>query len=146
MKGYYKRPDETEKVLRDGWLYTGDIGFLDEDGYLTIVDRKKDMIVASGYNIFPQEIDEILMSHPKVMEACTIGVPDSYRGVAPKAFVVLKPGVTAEREELIAFLKERLAAYKVPKEIEFMDELPKSAVGKILRKELRELEKKKGGA
>ncbi|HPC47259.1 MAG TPA: long-chain fatty acid--CoA ligase, partial [Deltaproteobacteria bacterium] len=145
MKGYYKRPDETEKVLKDGWLYTGDIGFLDEDGYLTIVDRKKDMIVASGYNIFPQEIDEILMSHPKVLEACTIGVPDSYRGEAPKAFVVVKPGTTLEKDELIAFLKDRLAAYKVPKDIEFMAELPKSAVGKILRKELREIEKKKQG-
>ena len=143
MKGYYKKPEETSIVLKDGWLFTGDIGFLDEDGYLTIVDRKKDMIVASGFNIFPQEIDEILFSHPKVLEACTIGIPDAYRGEAPKSFVVPKPGEQLSKEELSAFCKERLAAYKVPKNIEFMTELPKSAVGKILRKELREMDKKK---
>jgi long-chain acyl-CoA synthetase len=91
---------------------TGDIGFMDEDGYLTIVDRKKDIIVASGYNVYPQEIDEILMSHPKVLEACTIGVQDPYRGEAPKSFVALKPGEVLDKDELIAFLKERLAAYK----------------------------------
>jgi long-chain acyl-CoA synthetase len=149
MKGYYKKPEETDKVLRDGWLFTGDIGVLGEDGYLTIVDRKKDMIVAAGYNIFPQEIDEILFSHPKVLEACTIGVPDSYRGEAPKAFVVPKPGEAIDKEELVAFCREKLAAYKVPSHIEFMTELPKSAVGKILRKELRDLDrknKKKDGA
>ncbi len=143
MKGYYKKPEETINVLKDGWLFTGDIGFLDDDGYLTIVDRKKDMIVASGFNIFPQEIDEILFSHPKVLEACTIGIPDAYRGEAPKSFVVSKPGEQLTKEELTAFCKERLAAYKVPKDIEFMTELPKSAVGKILRKELREMDKKK---
>ena len=143
MKGYYKKPEETSIVLKDGWLFTGDIGFLDEDGYLTIVDRKKDMIVASGFNIFPQEIDEILFSHPKVLEACTIGIPDAYRGETPKSFVVPKPGEKLSKEELSAFCKERLAVYKVPKHIEFMAELPKSAVGKILRKELREMDKKK---
>ncbi len=143
MKGYYKKPEETANVLKDGWLFTGDIGFLDEDGYLTIVDRKKDMIVAAGYNIFPQEIDEILFTHPKVLEACTIGIPDAYRGEAPKAYVVPRPGETIDKDELIAFLRERLAAYKVPKDIEIMNELPKSAVGKILRKELRDLERKK---
>ncbi len=142
MKGYYNKPEETANVLKDGWLFTGDIGFLDEDGYLTIVDRKKDMIVASGFNIFPQEIDEILFSHPKVLEACTIGIPDAYRGEAPKSFVVPKPGEQLAREELIAFCKERLTAYKVPKEIEFMTDLPKSAVGKVLRKELREMDRK----
>jgi long-chain acyl-CoA synthetase len=140
MKGYHERPDETAKVLKDGWLMTGDIGFMDEDGYLTIVDRKKDIIVASGYNVYPQEIDEILMSHPKVLEACTIGVQDPYRGEAPKSFVALKPGEVLDKDELIAFLKERLAAYKVPRDIEFMSELPKSAVGKVLRKKLREIE------
>jgi long-chain acyl-CoA synthetase len=143
MKGYYKKPEETGMVLKDGWLFTGDIGFLDEDGYLTIVDRKKDMIVASGFNIFPQEIDEILFSHPKVLEACTIGIPDAYRGETPKSFIVRRPGEQLSREEISAFCRERLAAYKVPKEIEFMTELPKSAVGKILRKELREMDKKK---
>lgn len=143
MKGYYKKPEETAAVLKDGWLFTGDIGTIDEDGYLTIVDRKKDMIISSGYNIFPLEIDEILFQHPKILEACTIGVPDAYRGEAPKAFVVVKPGEQLTKEEIIAYCKEKLAPYKVPKDIEFIDALPKSAIGKILRKEVRELEKKK---
>lgn len=143
MKGYYKKPEETAVVLKDGWLYTGDIGTIDEDGYLTIVDRKKDMIISSGYNIFPLEIDEILFQHPKILEACTIGVPDPYRGEAPKAFVVIKPGEQLTKEEIIAYCKEKLAPYKVPKDIEFIDALPKSAIGKILRKEVRELERKK---
>ncbi|MDH7554561.1 MAG: long-chain fatty acid--CoA ligase [Spirochaetota bacterium] len=143
MKGYYKKPEETAVVLKDGWLYTGDIGTIDEDGYLTIVDRKKDMIISSGYNIFPLEIDEILFQHPKILEACTIGVPDPYRGEAPKAFVVVKPGEQLTKEEIIAYCKEKLAPYKVPKDIEFIDALPKSAIGKILRKEVRELERKK---
>ncbi len=143
MKGYYNKPEETAAVLKDSWLYTGDIGFLDEDGYLTIVDRKKDMIVASGYNIFPQEIDEVLFEHPKILEACTIGVPDDYRGEAPKAYVVLRQGENLEREEVIAYCKQKLASYKVPRQIEFIEELPKSAVGKILRRELKELDRKK---
>lgn len=143
MKGYYKKPEETAAVLKDGWLHTGDIGFLDEDGYLTIVDRKKDMIVASGYNIFPQEIDEVLFEHPKILEACTIGVPDKYRGEAPKSYVVLKEGETLAPEEIIEFLKERLAPYKVPKQIEFIDALLKTAVGKVLRRELKEMDRKK---
>ncbi len=143
MKGYYKKPEETKAVLKDGWLYTGDIGTIDEDGYLTIVDRKKDMIISSGYNIFPLEIDEILFQHPKILEACTIGVPDAYRGEAPKAFVVVKPGEQLTKEEIITYCKEKLAPYKVPKDIEFIDALPKSAIGKILRKEVREMERKK---
>jgi long-chain acyl-CoA synthetase len=143
MKGYYKRPEETAIALKDGWLYTGDIGCLDNDGYLTIVDRKKDLIVASGYNIYPKEIDELLMEHPKIMEVCTIGVPDSYRGETVKTFVVVKPGQTITTEEVTAFCKERLAPYKVPKFVEFIDALPKSTVGKILRRELRDREMKK---
>ena len=138
MAGYYKRPDETEKALRDGWLYTGDIGILDEDGFLSIVDRKKDMIVASGYNVYPNEIDNILFSHPKILEACTIGVPDPYRGETVKSFIVVRPGQTLTEAEVSAFCKEKLAAYKVPKQIAFIDALHKSAVGKILRKELRQ--------
>lgn len=145
MKGYYKRPDETTAVLRDGWLHTGDIGFLDEDGYLTIVDRKKDMIVASGFNIFPQEVDEVLMEHPGILEACTIGVPDRYRGEAPKSYVVLKDGDLLSTEEIVEFCKQRLAPYKVPRQIEFIDELPKTPVGKILRREVKELDRKKRG-
>ena len=140
MQGYYKKPEETAAVLKDGWLHTGDIGVLDHDGFLTIVDRKKDMIIASGYNIYPKEIDEVLLEHPKILEACTIGIPDEYRGETVKAFVVRKHGESLEAEEVILFCKERLAAYKVPKQIKFLEELPKSAVGKVLRRELRERE------
>jgi len=138
MQGYYNRPEETAAVLKDGWLYTGDIGYVDEDGFLTLVDRKKDMIIASGYNIFPNEIDDVLFEHPKILEACTIGVPDAYRGETVKAFVVCKPGESLSEEEVIAYCRTKLAAYKVPKSIEFIDELPKTAVGKLLRRELRE--------
>ncbi len=143
MKGYYKKPEETEAVLRDGWLYTGDIGFLDADGYLTLVDRKKDLIIASGFNIYPKEVDEALSSHPKVLEACAIGVPDEYRGETVKAYVVLKPGEEADAEEIIAHCRQTLSPYKVPKIVDFIDEMPKSAVGKILRRELKELDRKK---
>ena len=143
MKGYYKKPEETANALRDGWLYTGDIGYLDEDGHLSMVDRKKDMIIAGGFNIYPKEIDEVLFAHPKVVEACAIGVPDPYRGETVKAFIVLKPGETLTAEEIIGYCKERLAAYKTPTHIEFLDALPKSAVGKILRRELRERDRKK---
>ncbi|MEA3222358.1 MAG: long-chain fatty acid--CoA ligase [Thermodesulfobacteriota bacterium] len=143
MKGYYKKPEETAATIRDGWFYIGDIGFLDEDGYLTISDRKKDLIVASGFNIYPIEIDDILFSHPKILEACAIGIPDEYRGETVKAYVVVKPGETLTEEEVIQYLNDKLAAYKVPKAIEFIDELPKSAIGKILRRELRETDKKK---
>ena len=139
MQGYYKRPEETANALRDGWLYSGDIGFLDEDGHLTIIDRKKDMIVAGGYNIYPKEIDEALYDHPKIIEACAVGIPDEYRGETVKAFVVVKPGQNLTEEEVIAYCRERLSAYKVPKQIEFLESLPKSAVGKILRRELRAL-------
>jgi long-chain acyl-CoA synthetase len=143
MTGYYKKPEETKNALRDGWLYTGDIGFLDEDGHLTLVDRKKDMIVAGGYNIYPKEIDEVLFGHPKILEACAVGVPDEYRGETVKAFIVVRPGETLTAEEIIEYCKERLALYKVPRKIAFLDALPKSAVGKILRRELRALEAKK---
>jgi long-chain acyl-CoA synthetase len=145
MMGYYKNPEETSKVLIDGWLYTGDIGVMDADGYVTIVDRKKDMILASGFNIYPKEIDELLMTHPKVLEVCTIGVPDAYRGETVKTFVVVKPGQTMTEEEVTSFCRQTLAAYKIPKIVEFLDALPKSAVGKILRRELRDLEMKKMG-
>jgi len=143
MKGYYKKPEETAAVLKDGWLFTGDIGFLDADGYLTIVDRKKEMIVAGGFNVYPSEVDGVLFAHPKVIEACTIGVPDEYRGETVKSYIVLKTGESAGAEEIIAHCRETLAAYKVPKIIEFIDELPKSAVGKVLRRELKELGSKK---
>ncbi|HXZ34432.1 MAG TPA: long-chain fatty acid--CoA ligase [Thermodesulfobacteriota bacterium] len=143
MKGYYKKSEETAAVLKEGWLYTGDIGMFDADGYLTIVDRKKDMIIASGYNVYPREIDEILFQHPKILEACSIGVPDPYRGETVKAYVVVKPGETLTAEEVIQYSREKLAAYKAPKMVEFIDALPKSAVGKILRKEVKEMDRKK---
>lgn len=135
-KGYYNMPKETEKTFIDGWLYTGDIARMDEEGYIYIVDRLKDMIIAGGYNIYPRDIDEVLYTHPKIAEACAKGVPDEYRGETVKAYIVLKQGETMTDKDVIHFCKEKLAAYKVPKIIEFIDELPKSAVGKILRKNL----------
>jgi len=141
MMGYYKKPEETAKVLKDGWFFSGDIGCFDEDGYLKITDRKKDMIIAGGYNIYPVEVDGVLFDHPKILEACTIGVKDEYRGETVKAYVVTKSGETLTKEEVIEFCRKNLAAYKVPKIVEFIDELPKTAVGKILRRKLKEREK-----
>ena len=140
MKGYWNQPAETAMVLRDGWLLTGDIATMDEDGYFHIVDRKKDLILCSGYNVYPREVEEVLFMHPAVAEAAAIGIPDPYRGESVKAFVVLKSGMAALDSEIIAFCKERLAAYKVPKVVEFAADLPKSLVGKVLRRELRERE------
>ena len=139
-EGYYKNPEETDNAIRNGWLYTGDIGYMDDEGYLFIVDRKKDMIIAGGYNIYPRDIDEVLFEHPKIQEACAVGIPDSYRGETVKAFIVPREGETLTEEEVIVFCKKKLATYKVPKMVEFMDELPKSTVGKVLRRELRERE------
>jgi long-chain acyl-CoA synthetase len=143
MKGYWNKPEETAAVIKDGWLYTGDIGKMDEEGYLYITDRKKDMIIAGGFNIYPREIDEVLYQHPAVLEACSVGVADEYRGETVKAFVVLKPGAAATEAEILEFCKERLAAYKRPREVEFLDALPKSTVGKVLRRVLAEREKEK---
>ncbi len=140
MKGYWNQPAETAAVLRDGWLFTGDIARMDEDGYLYIVERKKDMIIASGYNVYPREVEEVLYMHPAVQEAAVIGVPDPYRGESVKAFVVLKPGASATDHEIIAFCRERLAAFRVPRQVEFRKDLPKSAVGKVLRRTLKDEE------
>ncbi len=140
MKGYVNRPDETTAALRDGWLLTGDIATMDEEGYFCIVDRKKDMIISGGFNIYPRDVDEVLYTNPKILEACTIGIPDAYSGERVKAYVVLKEGQKATEQEIIDYCKERLVKYKVPKFVEFSDGLPKSAVGKILRKELRAME------
>ncbi len=140
MKGYYKKPDETAKVLKDGWFHLGDIGYLDDGGYLFVVDRKKDMIIASGYNIYPQEVDEVLMLHPKVAEACTIGVPDEYRGETVKTWVVCRPDQNLTQEELIDYCKKNLAAYKVPKAVKFVESLPKTAIGKLMRREVKKME------
>ena len=137
MKGYLNKPEETAYTLRDGWCYTGDIATMDEDGYFYIVDRKKDMIISGGFNIYPRDVDEVFYEHPKIQEACAIGIPDPKRGENVKLFVVLKEGETATQEELIEYAKTRLATYKLPTEIEFRKELPKSTVGKVLRKELK---------
>lgn len=142
MKGYWNMPEETANTLRNGWLYTGDIAKVDKDGYLYIVDRKKDMIIASGYNIYPRDIEEVLYEHPAVQEAVCIGVPDPYRGEDVKAVIVLKAGKTSSEEEIIHYCRENLAAYKVPRIVEFRDKLPKTGVGKILRRALREEVKK----
>lgn len=144
MKGYWGRPEATAKVLKeDGWLLTGDLARMDEDGYFYIVDRKKDMIIASGYNVYPREIEEVLYEHPAVQETIVVGVPDSYRGETVKAFITLKAGQTATEEDIISFAKKQLATYKVPRMVEFRDDLPKSSVGKLLRRELRDEEKAK---
>lgn len=143
MKEYWNNPGETENQLKDGWLYTGDIATEDEDGYIFIVDRKKDMIIAGGFNIYPRDIDEVLYQHPKVLNGVAVGIPDEYRGETVKAYIVLKPGETATEEEIIDFCKGKLAAYKAPKLVEFRDSLPMSLVGKVLRKVLREEEEKK---
>jgi long-chain acyl-CoA synthetase len=140
MAGYINRPDETAMTLKEGWLLTGDIATMDEEGFFTIVDRKKDMIISGGFNIYPRDVDEVLFTYPKILEACVIGTPDEYSGERIKAFVVLKSGETATEEEIVDYCKKNLAKYKVPKYVEFVDELPKSAIGKILRKELRRVE------
>ncbi len=134
--GYHKMPEETAFTFRDGWLHTGDIAMMDEDGYTFIVDRKKDMILAGGYNIYPREIDEVLFEHPKILEACAKGIADPYRGETVRAYVVPLPGIALTEKEVTGWCKQRLAAYKVPKSVVFVDELPKSAVGKVLRKDL----------
>lgn len=139
MKGYWNRPEETAKCINeDGWLHTGDIARVDEDGYFYIVDRIKDLINASGYKVLPREVEEVLYSHPAILEAAVAGVPDSYRGETVKAFVVLKPNTACTAEELATFCREQLAPYKVPRQIEFRQELPKTQVGKVLRRVLVE--------
>lgn len=143
MRGYLNREEATAETLADGWLHTGDIGKMDEDGYFYIIDRKKDMVISGGYNIYPRDIEEIYYEHPKVVEATAIGIPHPTRGEAVKVFIVLKPGETATEKEMIAYCDDKLAKYKWPTEIEFRKELPKSNVGKILKKELREEELRK---
>ncbi|RLI58176.1 MAG: long-chain fatty acid--CoA ligase [Candidatus Thorarchaeota archaeon] len=139
MQGYHNRPDETADVLsKDGWLFTGDIAKMDENGWTYIVDRKKDLINASGYKVWPNEVEEVLFEHPSVLEAAVIGIPDETRGETVKAYVVLEPGKTATVDEIRTFCKEKMSVYKVPTHIEFVDALPKSQVGKVLRRELRE--------
>ena len=135
--GYHNRPDENAQQLRDGWLYTGDIGYYDEDGYMFLIDRKKEMIIVGGYNVYPREIDELLFKHPAILEAATVGVPDSFTGETVKIFVVLKAGVRLSADELMAYCEENLVKYKVPKHIVFVDALPRSGVGKIDKRRLK---------
>jgi long-chain acyl-CoA synthetase len=137
MAGYYNRPDDTADVLRNGWLYTGDIAYMDEDGYFFIVDRKKDLIISAGYNIYPREIDEVLHQHPKILEAVAVGVPCDARGEVVKAYIVTKPGETLTKAEVIGFCRQKLAGYKVPRHVDFRESLPKTMVGKVLRRALR---------
>ena len=146
MAGYWNMPAETAGVLKDGWLHTGDLATMDEDGYFSIVGRKKDMILASGYNVYPDEVDGVLMKHPAVLEAATIGVPDPKRGESIKSFIVLKPGEHATAEQIVAYCRSNLAAYKVPRIVEFRESLPKSGILKILRMALREEERAKASS
>ncbi len=140
MKGYWKRPKETSEALRDGWLYTGDVAWMDEDGYFYVIDRKKDVIKCKGYSISPRELEDVLYQHPAVKECAVIGKPDPVAGEVPKAFVVLKEGYSVAHDELIKFVEERVAPYKRLREVEFRESLPKSHVGKVLRRLLREEE------
>ncbi len=140
MKGYWQRPDATAEVLKDGWLRTGDVGYMDADGYVFLVDRLKDLILCGGYNVYPRVIEEACYEHPAVEEVTVIGVADSYRGQSPKAFVKLREGRELGEEELLAFLRERLSPIEIPKAIEFRDSLPKTLIGKLSKKELIEEE------
>jgi long-chain acyl-CoA synthetase len=139
MKGYYKMPEQTEEALRGGWLHTGDMGYLDEDGYLYIVERKKDLIIRGGFNIYPKDVEEALYKHPAVAEAAVVGKPDEFMGEEVVAYVVQAPGATVAAEELTAHCQANLAKYKCPRRIEFLDSMPKNAIGKIQKKELRNL-------
>lgn len=142
MLGYYNNPEETAATIRNGWLHTGDLGYMDEDGYFFIVERKKDLIITGGFNVYPREVEDVLYQHPAVQEASVIGVPDDYRGEAVKAFIALKEGASAEQDQIIDFCRQHLVAYKVPRQVEFCEELPKTAIGKILKRTLRERQSK----
>jgi long-chain acyl-CoA synthetase len=143
MQGYWKRPDETANTIKDGWLYTGDIGYLDEDGYMFIVDRKKDVIKPSGFQVWPREVEEVIASHPAVGEVGVAGIFDDYQGEAVKAWIILRPSQKTSVDEIRTYCREKLAPYKVPRQIEFVDSLPKTMVGKVLRRALVEKEKSK---
>jgi len=139
MLGYYGLPDETARTLRNGWLHTGDVGRLDADGFLYIVERKRDLIIRGGFNVYPREVEEVLYAHPAVAEAAVVGMRDSLMGEEVCAFVVLKPGAIADADAIVDFCRSRLAKYKYPRAVRFLSALPKNPVGKILRKELRAL-------
>ena len=136
MKGYYKNEAANSEAFRSGWFHTGDLGCQDEDGFFYVVDRKSDMIIRGGENIYPREIDEVLYQHPKVQDAATVGVKDDLYGEEVKSFIVLRDGEQASEEEILGFCSERLADFKCPKSIEFLDEIPKGPTGKLLKREL----------
>jgi long-chain acyl-CoA synthetase len=127
---YWNNREETDKAIKDGWLYTGDIVKIDEEGFVFIMDRKKDMIIVSGFNVYPRDIDEVMFKHPKVSEACTVGIPDEKQGEAVKLFLTLKPGQTMSADEVIAYCREHLAPYKVPRFVEFVDAVPRTPIGR----------------
>jgi long-chain acyl-CoA synthetase len=137
MRGYWNQPEETAKVLRDGWLYTGDVGYCDTDGYYYITDRKKDMLLVNGNNVYPREIEEVIYQFPGIKETAVIGVPDARRGERPVAFVIAAEGQAVEEKALLQFVRGKLADYKVPKRVVFVSALPRNAMGKILKTELR---------
>jgi long-chain acyl-CoA synthetase len=146
MKGYYNQPEETANAIRDGWMFTGDVARMDEDGYFYIVDRLKDMVIVSGFKVFTRELDDVLIKHPDIELAASIGIPDPDRPGSERVgiAIVLKPGIEkddSEKEKILKYLKEKVAPYKVPKKIEFMDQLPLSGVGKILKRELKKIMK-----
>jgi len=138
MLGYYNQPQETASAIRDGWLYTGDIGYMDEEGYFYIVDRKKDMIITGGFNVYPREVEDVLYLHPAVREACVIGIKDDYKGELVKGFITLREGAMVKEGDIITFCRKHLLPYKVPEQVEIRQELPKTAIGKILKRSLRE--------
>jgi len=145
MLGYYHQPDETMKAMHGGWLHTGDLAKMDEEGYIYIVDRKKDMVIVAGLNVYPREVEEVIYQHPKIREAAVIGLADRLRGEYVKAFVVLKEGEECHSKELLRFMRERLAAYKLPRHIEFVESLPKNSTGKIMKRILKEEQEKLNG-
>jgi long-chain acyl-CoA synthetase len=136
MQGYHHLPEETAKTITDGWLHTGDLGKLDADGFVTITGRKKDLIISAGENIYPREIEEVVAQHPKVREVAVIGVKDEVRGEVPKAFVIVREGMTLDDKELRSYCRENLANYKIPKHIEFVADLPRTPTGKVLKRML----------
>ena len=136
MKGYFKDPEATAKKIKDGWYHTGDLGRFDEDGYLYVLGRADDMVISGGLNVYPSEVETVLLNHPKVQEAAAVGIPDAKRGQVIRAIVVLKHGETATHREILSFCKERLASFKMPRQLEFKDSLPKSSTGKIVKRQL----------
>jgi long-chain acyl-CoA synthetase len=137
FKGYWQREAETAEAMRGGWFHTGDLARVDADGYYTIVDRKKDMVLVSGYNVYPIEVENVILRHPKVLDVAVVGVPDDYQGESVKAFVVLRAGETMLAKELTDYCRQHLAAYKVPRHVEIREDLPRSITGKLLKRELR---------